>query len=63
MNTYADCEAHATSHDYNPLYQGWHLGGNLILRYHVSGTFRLFRRSAMVREFRPQPTRQLTFAF
>ena len=64
MNSYADCETYATTHKYNPLYQGWHIGENLILRYHVSGNFRLFRGSAMIREFRPQPVaRQLQFAF
>ena len=51
---YAECEAYAKSHVYNPAYSGWHIEGFLILRYHQpTGFFRLFRQFAMIREYRP----------
>jgi len=54
FHSYADCEAYASSHVYNALVTGWHVTGFLILRYHVSGSFRLFRQYALIREFQPE---------
>ncbi len=56
FNSYADCEAYARCNDYNALVTGWHVTGFLILRYHCSGSFRLFRQSVLIREFQPEGT-------
>ena len=53
FHSYANCEAYAESHPYNALVTGWQ-AGFLILRYHCSGSFRLFRQSVLIREFQPE---------